>query len=109
MRIATGEETDDAQDDGKSVAAKELGWKGGQKCAANMSPERRAEIAKKAAAKRWASSRLVHFHENFLVQFQFGYQALNVPSADPATDDDAIGRVARQNPVLQNPFAFHEN
>jgi len=53
MRIATGEETDDVQDDGKSAAAKELGSKGGKKRAANMTPERRAEIAKKAAAGRW--------------------------------------------------------
>lgn len=54
MRIATGEETEDVQpDDGKSAAAKELGSKGGKKRAANMSPERRAEIAKKAAESRW--------------------------------------------------------
>ncbi|RUU11582.1 RNA-binding protein [Mesorhizobium sp. USDA-HM6] len=53
MRIATGGETDDVQDDGKSAAAKELGSKGGKKRAANMSPERRAEIAMKAAESRW--------------------------------------------------------
>lgn len=53
MRIATGEEADDVQDDGKDPAAKALGAKGGRKRAANMSPERRAEIARKAAAKRW--------------------------------------------------------
>lgn len=53
MRIATGEETDDVQDDGKDAAAKELGRKGGKKRAANLSPERRAEIARKAAASRW--------------------------------------------------------
>jgi hypothetical protein len=53
MRIATGEETGDAQDDGKSAAAKELGTKGEKKRAANMPPERRAEIAKKAAESRW--------------------------------------------------------
>ena len=56
MRIATGEEADDAPDDGKSAAAKELGSKGGKKRAANMSPERRAEIARKAAASRWKNS-----------------------------------------------------
>ncbi|RWK49008.1 MAG: RNA-binding protein, partial [Mesorhizobium sp.] len=33
---------------------KELGSKGGKKRAANMTPERRAEIARKAASKRWA-------------------------------------------------------
>lgn len=53
MRIATGDEDDATPDDGKNAAAKELGSKGGKKRAANMSPERRAEIAKKAAAKRW--------------------------------------------------------
>lgn len=53
MRIAIGEEADDVQDDGKDAAAKELGRKGGKKRAANLSPERRAEIAKKAAASRW--------------------------------------------------------
>lgn len=53
MRIATGEEADDVADDGKDAAAKELGRKGGAKRAANLSPERRAEIAKKAAQKRW--------------------------------------------------------
>jgi len=39
MRIATGEEAADLQDDGKNAAARELGSKGGKK---------RAEIAKKA-------------------------------------------------------------
>jgi hypothetical protein len=56
MRIATGEEDDEVQDDGKSAAAKELGSKGGKKRAANMTPERRAEIAKKAAESRWKRS-----------------------------------------------------
>ena len=53
MRIATGEEADDAPDDGTNKAAQELGRKGGKKRAESMTPERRAEIAKKAAAKRW--------------------------------------------------------
>ncbi|MGD9913860.1 MAG: RNA-binding protein [Rhizobiaceae bacterium] len=53
MRIATGEEADDAADDGKNAAAKELGAKGGKKRAENMTPERRAEIARKAAESRW--------------------------------------------------------
>lgn len=53
MRIATGEEVDDLPDDGKDPAAKELGRKGGAKRAANLSPERRAEIARKAAESRW--------------------------------------------------------
>lgn len=53
MRIATGEEAEDVADDGKDAAAKELGRKGGAKRAANLSPERRAEIARKAAEMRW--------------------------------------------------------
>jgi general stress protein YciG len=52
MRIATGEETEDT-DSVKSAAA-ELGARGGKARAAAMTPERRAEIARKAAAKRWA-------------------------------------------------------
>ena len=35
-------------------AAAELGRRGGKKCAENMTPERRAEIARKAAEERWA-------------------------------------------------------
>ena len=53
MRIATGEEEEELPADDKNAAAKELGAKGGKKRAANMSPERRAEIARKAAKKRW--------------------------------------------------------
>jgi hypothetical protein len=53
-KIATGEIEDDAQDDGKDPAAKALGAKGGKKRAENMTPERRKEIAQKAAAKRWS-------------------------------------------------------
>lgn len=54
-RIATGEEPEDfPADDGKDKAAQALGKKGGAARAKSMSPERRAEIAKKAAAKRWA-------------------------------------------------------
>ncbi len=51
-KIATGE-IEDTRDDLKSAAA-QLGSKGGKKRAENMTPERRAEIAKAAAAKRWA-------------------------------------------------------
>ena len=54
MRIATGEETDAVVDDGKNAAAKVLGAKGGRKRAENMTPERCAEIARKAARSRWA-------------------------------------------------------
>lgn len=52
-RIATGEIGDEVEDDGKDPAAQALGRKGGKARASRMTPERRAEIAKKAAAKRW--------------------------------------------------------
>ncbi len=53
MRIATGETEDAVPEDGKDPAAKALGKKGGVARAKSMTPGRRAEIAKKAAAKRW--------------------------------------------------------
>jgi general stress protein YciG len=53
MRIATGEIEDVLTDDGKNAAAVALGRMGGRARAKAMSPERRAEIAKKAAEKRW--------------------------------------------------------
>lgn len=52
-KIATGE-AEDTRDDLKSAAA-QLGSKGGKKRAENMTPERRAEIARKAAEKRWST------------------------------------------------------
>lgn len=52
-RIATGEIEDTSVDDGKDPAAKAMGKKGGAARAARMTPERRAEIARAAAAKRW--------------------------------------------------------
>jgi hypothetical protein len=51
MRIATGEEEEEI-DSAKSAAA-ELGSRGGTARAAKMTPARRSEIARKAAAKRW--------------------------------------------------------
>ena len=53
MQIATGEIEEDVDDDGKNKAAVELGRKGGKARAAKMTPERRREIARKAAAARW--------------------------------------------------------
>ena len=50
MRIATGEEEDVTT---PANAAATLGKLGGAARARNMTPERRAEIAKKAAEKRW--------------------------------------------------------
>ena len=53
MRIATGEEEEEIEDDGKNPAAKALGAKGGRARAKKLTPEQRSEIARKAAAKRW--------------------------------------------------------
>lgn len=50
-KIATGEIEDERAE--LSSAAAELGRKGGKKRAENMTPERRKEIARKAAEKRW--------------------------------------------------------
>ncbi len=50
--IATGQ-VPDAVDDGKDVGAAEMGRRGAAARASAMTPERRAEIAKKAAATRW--------------------------------------------------------
>ncbi len=51
-KIATGEIADERE---LSSAAAEMGRKGGKKRAENMTPERRKEIAKKAAATRWGA------------------------------------------------------
>ena len=56
MRIATGEEPeelDTPEASGKDPAAVSMGKRGGKARAQAMTPERRAEIAKKAAEKRW--------------------------------------------------------
>ena len=50
-RIATGEEQDERE--ATSSAAAQLGKLGGAARARNLTAEQRAEIAKKAAAKRW--------------------------------------------------------
>ncbi len=55
-RIATGEEPEEITDDGKDKAAQALGKKGGKARAEKMTPERRAEIARNAAAARWKDS-----------------------------------------------------
>lgn len=55
MKVLTGEADDgEPVDDGKDPAAKALGAKGGAARAKAMTPERRAEIARAAAAKRWS-------------------------------------------------------
>ena len=53
MKIATGEETEDVLDDGKDPAAKSLGQRGGRARAKALSANRRKEIARQAAQKRW--------------------------------------------------------
>ena len=53
-KIATGEIEEDIDDDSKDKAAVELGRKGGRARAEKMSPERRQEIARAAAKKRWS-------------------------------------------------------
>lgn len=54
MQIAT-DEIDESRpvDHGKDLAAVDLGKKGGEARAKSLSPEKRREIAQKAAQKRW--------------------------------------------------------
>ena len=54
MRIATGEEEEEYEDDGKDPAAKAMGAKGGKARAAKLTPEQQSDIARKAVVKRWA-------------------------------------------------------
>jgi hypothetical protein len=59
MRIATGEIEDRVptpEEQGKDPAAAALGRKGGAARATSISAERRSEIAKGAAQKRWKKS-----------------------------------------------------
>lgn len=53
-KIATGEIEDTTEK--LSSAAAEMGRAGGKKRAERMTPERRKEIAQKAAAKRWSTN-----------------------------------------------------
>ena len=54
MRIATGEEEEVKTDDGKDKAAVSLGRRGGKARADKLTvAKRRAEIARRAAEKRW--------------------------------------------------------
>ena len=55
MKIGTGEVAE-ALDTPEQHSARALGRKGGSVRAANLSPERRGEIAQKAAAARWRKS-----------------------------------------------------
>ena len=53
MRIATGQEKEEYEDDEKNKAAQALGRMGGAARAKSLTKKQRSEIAKKAAAKRW--------------------------------------------------------
>lgn len=54
MRIATGEIEEGIEpDDGKDKAAQAMGRKGAAARASKLTAERRHEIARKSAAKRW--------------------------------------------------------
>ena len=52
-KILTGEIEEDMGDSGKDKGAQALGRKGGRARADKMTPERRREIAEKAARTRW--------------------------------------------------------
>lgn len=53
-KILTGEVEEDTGDSGKDAAAQSLGRRGGAARRDKLTPERRAEIARAAAARRWA-------------------------------------------------------
>ena len=53
MRIAPGEEPDDREPPKQETPGQQLGRLGGAARARKLTPEQRAEIAKRAAAKRW--------------------------------------------------------
>lgn len=54
-RILTCEIEEDTDDSGKDKGAQALGRKGGAARRDKLTPERRREIAQKAAAKRWGT------------------------------------------------------
>ena len=54
MRIATGEETEELAPEQPGNPAAEMGRKGGAARARKLTPEQRAEIARKGAAERWS-------------------------------------------------------
>ncbi len=56
MRIAVGEDSDVAPEDGKNKAAQALGKLGGVARAKSMTAEERHVVAKKAAKTRWVRS-----------------------------------------------------
>lgn len=52
-KIATGEEPEELTDDGKDKAAVSMGRRGGNARALKLSPKKKEEIARAAAAARW--------------------------------------------------------
>ncbi len=54
-RISVGEEEDERETEKPTSAAAELGKLGGAARARKLTPQRRAEIARKAATKRWGN------------------------------------------------------
>lgn len=56
MRIATGEATEDVDENGKDKAAQSLGRRGGKARAEALTAKERAQIAKTAAKARWGRS-----------------------------------------------------
>jgi len=63
--LATGEALEKDPDEGKDPAAVALGRKGGKSRASSMTPERRAEIAKKAASANHLSTQYGRFADHF--------------------------------------------
>lgn len=57
MKIATGEEEEQYDEDGKDKAAKSLGKRGGEARAKKLSAKRRSEIAKLAAKARYSKKK----------------------------------------------------
>lgn len=55
-KILTGEVEEDTGDSGKDRNAQALGRKGGAARREKLTPERRREIARKAATSRWEKS-----------------------------------------------------
>ena len=53
MKIATDEAEEEYDDEGKNKAAVALGRKGGKARAEKLSEERRSDIARQAAVRRW--------------------------------------------------------
>ena len=77
MRIATGEETEELETDRAKSAAAELRRRGGKAPPAKMKPERRSEIAKRAAGKRW------HVVRAIVTGLSFARRPLHDPGKEP--------------------------